>query len=424
MSPKRLKTVVIPRPSLGTFYVVLSLIAGTILVFFDAHPSRNDFEAQWARARQVASFNFLSDPDPSGSGVYGGYDADGTFQSFNNTAVNSPLAYLPSIFSGGNFYVASLLTLVFSVAFVYLGFRIAKDYGLIILAMALHPLVFLSFVYPTADAMTNSFTLLVLGQIFRIFQDGFTKRSTILITVSALVLGQLRATCIILLLLLLVPVARDLKRDETGHRRFDWQVLAPAIAVCLSWGLWRFLTKDISPSLVGTKAQVDHALHGILANPVGMLQSMVVSILWPLDCVGDKYNTGRNIGFFTGAEFTQLSALVMAPLLLAEVLLVLMNNEILPRLSKADVTIAVLTILGYSAATFAALYATFSFGELGYYVGGIQSRYFIPVVPLFALLIPKLGVSFANREKTKSFVIGLVLWTYVAMTLVHVLPIP
>ncbi|MFK3575874.1 hypothetical protein OCH74_03180 [Bifidobacterium thermacidophilum] len=140
MGLKRLNNVVIPRPSLGTFYVVLSLVAGTILVFFDAHPSRNDFGPQWARARQVASFNFLSDPDPSGSGDYGGYAADGTFQSFNNTAINSPLAYLPSIFSGGNFYVASLLTLVFSVAFVYLGFAIAKDYGLIILAMALHPL--------------------------------------------------------------------------------------------------------------------------------------------------------------------------------------------------------------------------------------------------------------------------------------------
>lgn len=175
---------------------------------------------------------------------------------------------------------------------------------------------------------------------------------------------------------------------------------------------------------MATTAQVDHALHSILTNPVGMLQSMVVSILSPLDCVGDKYNTGRNIGFFTGAEFTQLSALVMAPLLLAEVLLVLMNNEILPRLSKADVTITVLTILGYSAAAFAALYATYSLGELGHYVDGIQSRYFIPVVPLLALLIPKLGVSFANREKTKSFVIGLVLWTYVAMALVHVLPIP
>lgn len=51
MGLKRLNNVVIPRPSLGTFYVVLSLVAGTILVFFDAHPSRNDFGQQWARAR-------------------------------------------------------------------------------------------------------------------------------------------------------------------------------------------------------------------------------------------------------------------------------------------------------------------------------------------------------------------------------------
>lgn len=413
----------IPRPSLGSFYVALSLVTGAILVFFDAHPSRNDFQAQWARAQQVASLHFLADPDPSGSGNYGGYTANGTFEAFNNTAINSPVAYAPSVFSGGNLRVASLLTLCVSVALVYLGFRIAKEYGLIIIAMAVHPLVFLSFVYPTADAMTNAFTLFVLGQIFRIFRDGFTKRSTILITVSALVLGQLRITCALLLALLLVPVVRDLRRDA-AHRTVDWQVLPPCIAVWASWGVWRFLIRDVDPSNVATRAQYEAAVHEAATHPVGVLQSMVVSVLSPLDLVGDKYNTGRNIGFFTGAEFTRLSALVMAPLLLAEVVLVLMNNAVLPRLSTADKSIVALTILAFSAATFAALYATWSFGDLGYYVDGIQSRYFIPIVPLLALLIPNLGVVFANVERTLSFVMGLVTWTYAAMTLVHVLPVP
>lgn len=423
MGLKRLDSVVIPRPSLGGFYVALSLVAGVILVFFDRQPSRNDFTAQWARARQVASLHFLSDPDPSGSGDYGGYTANGTFQAFNNTAINSPVAYLPSLFSGGNLRVASLLTLCVSVVFVYLGFRIAKEYGLILLAVAVHPLVFLSFVYPTADAMTNAFTLFVLGQVFRIFRDGFTRQSTILITVSALVLGQLRITCALLLMLLLIPLVRDLRRDA-AHRTVDWQILPPCVAVCVSWGAWRLLTKGIDPSIRATRAQYEAAVHEAATHPIGVLQSMVVSVLSPLDFVGDKYNTGRNIGFFTGAESTQLSALVMAPLLFAEVMLVLMNNAVLPRLSKADKAIVALTVVAFSAATFAALYATWSFGDLGYYVNGIQSRYFIPVVPLLALLIPDLGAAFADRERTQGFVIGLVMWTYVTMTLVHVLPVP
>lgn len=176
-------------------YFALSTIAGVILILFDRRPSRNDFDAHWSRAQQVASFQFLSTPDPSGSGDYGAISADGYFVPFNNTAINSPFAYLPSMLSGGHLRVACALTLIVAVGFTTLAIHIAGQYKTLILGIAVLPIVFFSYLYPTADAMTNSFSLLFVAQILYLLQkESIRWKDISLLALSALYLGQLKIT--------------------------------------------------------------------------------------------------------------------------------------------------------------------------------------------------------------------------------------
>ena len=73
-------------------YLLLMLLTGIPMVLFDRNPSRNDQGAHWHRVEGLLAGNLHAVADPNGGEGWGGI-IDGTFQTFNNTAVNSPFVY-------------------------------------------------------------------------------------------------------------------------------------------------------------------------------------------------------------------------------------------------------------------------------------------------------------------------------------------
>lgn len=124
---------------------------------------------------------------------------------------------------------------------------------------------------------------------------------------------------------------------------------------------------------------------------------------------------------FTGAEATQLPAWIMAPVLFAAALLVLWHNADLPRLGAPAWVVNAATIAVFFLATLTGLMVSWGAPNLGGIIGGVQSRYFVPVLPLLALLVPNLGVKVGNGRTARVFLAALVLWTYMGMLLVHIL---
>ncbi|AKV55631.1 hypothetical protein BACT_1244 [Bifidobacterium actinocoloniiforme DSM 22766] len=66
------------------------------------------------------------------------------------------------------------------------------------------------------------------------------------------------------------------------------------------------------------------------------------------------------------------------------------------------------------------LYISFSPNPSGTWIGGIQSRYFIPVIPVVALLLPDMGIEKISVKKALGWCYILVVLSYAGMIITHV----
>lgn len=394
-------------------------MTGVLLILLDRHPARNDFGAHWERARQIAAGRWLAVPDPAGSGNYGRALPDGSFVSFNNTAVNSPFMYFPSVFGGGSLLASSLLTLVCCTAVTCAAIRLAGRFDIVILAVALLPTFFLSLVYPTADAVTDSFSLLWVAYVLRVYQrdDGPDWGHVAVLSVLAAGLGQIKITCVCLALLLALPAMRVYRE----RRRIEFRLLIPFVLAVSSALTWMGLTRGVPPSAEVTAAEYDHAKSEAVRHVPTLLKSLLRTMITPLDLTGDRYDTGRNIQFFTGSEHTQLPAVIMTSVLFACVLLALYRNGALPKLSLPERACVVVVVLGFYALTCTGLIVSWGGVTLGRYAAGMQSRYFIPVLAPLALLLPGLGVDLSSGPRSRRLIAALVVWTYAGLLVAHTL---
>lgn len=360
-------------------------------------------------------------PDPSGSGNYGALNKDGVFEAFNNTAINSPFTYFPSLFGGGHLRISSLLTLLFSTWFVCIAILLAKQYDTIVFGVAILPIFFLSTIYPTADAITNSFSLLWIAFVLYLYQqDKITWHHISVASLLALLLGQVKMTCICLILLISLPLMRQYRLNN----KIDYRFAVPFVISISSALLWIQTTKNVPPSAVSSVKQYAEAKTIAVHHPGEILRSLWISLINPLDLTGDKYDTGRNIQFFTGAEHTQLPFAVMMPVLFAVVLLVLCRNKNLPKLHITEIiSISTIAILFYVLSC-VGLIVSWGGVALGGYASGIQSRYFIPIYVLVCLLIPNLGIQIKNERNARVFISTLIGWSYLGLLIAHLFVFP
>ena len=402
-------------------YLILSIPIGTLLIFFDKEPSRNDFPEHWARAQQVASFQFIATPDPSGTGNYGSISDNGTFFPFNNTAINSPFVYLPSIIGMGHLRISCFLTLLFSVACISASIMLAKKYCLLIFAAAILPTFFLSSIYPTADAVSNAISFLWIAyMLYLLQQQSISLNEIIMCTLLASALGQIKTTCLCLLLLLTLPAIQTYRNNKILDLRFA----IPLFAGVLSSFIWMNAVKDIPPSAVTTVEQYSAAKQDVFNNPDKVFTSLFVTLFNPLDRTNDIHDTGRNIQFFTGAEHTQLPLGTMFPILFAFVILVLFGSQKAPTLSSAQKFTVITTIIVFYALTCVGLIVSWGGVSLGSYASGLQSRYFIPIIIPLVLCIPKFELSAAKTKTVKVFCLALILWSYIGLLFAHIFVFP
>lgn len=101
---------------------------------------------------------------------------------------------------------------------------------------------------------------------------------------------------------------------------------------------------------------------------------------------GQLVNSRRNLQFFTGTEEIQLPLIVMAPVLIAIMMLLIVHMSY-KNINKLQVGLIVLIIVLYYVLSCVAMSITWV-GNVDVYASGLQNRYFIPVLPLAALLFP------------------------------------
>ncbi|NEG95376.1 DUF2142 domain-containing protein [Bifidobacterium sp. SMB2] len=395
-------------------YLLITWVTGILLVFFDINPSRPDEADHWNRVISILQGHWIAQSDPSGSGNYGLIKGDRSFVAFNNTAINSPYTYWPSLLSGGHYRLASVLTLLLCSLMIAVAIYLAGDWGNVIFAVAILPTTLISMTFPTSDAVSNATAFLYIGAVLYCWQKKVnTWGRILLLTLVGFCLGQAKVTSNVLILLL-IPLF------FVGPK-FDWRVLIPFVASPLSYLFWSKQISAIPPSAVITVKQYHVALAEIVSNPGKTIQSLLVTFVNPMDMVKDPLNTARNIQFATGSGNTQLPWTVMLPVFIAVFLIFTVEIPACGFLQKG---ITLGTVVAFYAVTVVGMIASWGNPVPGGYAGGLQNRYFIPMLPLLGLLLPAFGLKVDNKKKAWLFIWCCIIWTYVGLLIAHLMSWP
>lgn len=395
-------------------YGLFNVIYGVLFIVCDQHPSRNDEKAHWLRAMQIMSGHPRSVADPGSASRFGGIGQDGVFTDFSNTAVYSPLVYFPSLFSGGDYRTACIFTLLFCTVITSVAILLCGGMGPLMAVSAMLPTVFLSYSFPSADSITTAIAFLFIGAVFYC-RDNPSPGALAMLTFISVALGCTKSTNTALLLLLPLVIKRN-----SPFKSWNWMsVFIPLLAAVVPALLWQHAIRAIAP---GTKtiSEMRDTEFRIVSEPWRFLQSIGRTLINPLDKSQEGVeNVTRNIELLTGSQYTILPLTVMAPILLAYVLVAIYAiNRI--RLSYAGNAIVLCSLAAFYVLTCAAMLVTWK-GDVGGYAEGMQSRYFVPCLPILPLIFHN---SFTLEYTKKYFQIvcaSLILITYIGMFFAHAL---
>ncbi|WP_158276278.1 DUF2142 domain-containing protein [Bifidobacterium callitrichidarum] len=413
-------------------YASVTIICGLILIYWDRRPARNDDRAHLGRLRQLASGTLLPVQSPDGSDLYG-YWRDGIFRPFNNTAVNSPVAYYPSILAfrihWNDYLLACIFTLVCSTLTATIAIHVAMRYRYVICAAALLPAVFFSFLYVTTDAVINSLSLLFVAIALRLHQRAeVTWPQTILITVLAPLVALTKTTSVVLLAMLFLPVIAVWRERHI----IRWRMLLPLASGSAACLVWQRMTSHIPP-ILGTDFTLERyqdAQQLLVSHPLEFLQSLLITLVQPLDFNKkfDKYNSVRNLQFFAGSEKAQLPTGIMLLIFVAIVLLLVKNNINQHEIHWQERTIMGFMIAGFYVLTCAAMLLVGSglltTDKLGAYADGMQNRYFIPVLAPMALMLPDFGLTVKRSHVINATIASCLVLGYAGIVCAHVIAFP
>lgn len=410
-------------------YCALTIISGLVMIFADKHPARNDDLAHWMRAQQVADGQWMPVRESLTTDLWGSFNANGEFTVFNNTAVNSPVLYYPSViarlFAPHDYAVASVVTLLCCVATVTAAIRIAGQARALVAAVALLPSFFLSITFPTADAVTNSVALLFAAVVCGMCQREQLSWPVILgVTALAGIVGFTKSTCVTLMLLLFIPGIMIWR----ASKRIEWRLLLPMACGGATFLFWSSRISDIPP-LLGTDFTLqayEESKSLLVHHPLAFARTLWVTLIQPLDLNAsiDPYNAQRNLQLMTGTETVMLPNTVMVPVLLACVLLLVKGNHAM-RLFRAPEKLCFAgSALAFYVLTCAAMMLVgnglLTAARLGAYADGMQSRYFIPVLMPLAMLLPSLGIKVSRRGTLNCWIAGCLFVGYLGLILAHV----
>lgn len=402
-------------------YWVGAVVFGCILIFCGKQHCFNDVTAHWARILQIRAGNVVpvfSDESPN----WMIYRNHGEIITFNNAAVNAPFVYFPSLLVRGDFSVSSEATLICSATIIAVAIWTAKSYANIILAIAILPTTFFSMIFPTADAVTNSYCLLFIAVILGLYQrDSMLRcRHIALLCVMGILLGQVKITCSIIALftLFLIPKAQGYVKKIA--------LALPVLCAFISMWFWHSKTSQIAVAPNRVSLERMHELEAqLLQSPWKLFPLIGRSLFEPMDFDTEKINgqlvnPRRNLQFFTGTEEVQLPLIVMAPVLIAIMMLLIVHMSY-KSINKLQVGLIVLIIVLYYVLSCVAMSITWV-GNVDVYASGLQNRYFMPVLPLAALLLPNfIRDENINRRALAISVTALTAFSYIAIAITYVI---
>ena len=218
-------------------------------------------------------------------------DAPATFVTFDNTAIYSPVSYLPQSIGVAVarllgapvpvlFYAGRLAALLAYLAVVALALRIAPAGRSVLLVVALLPMSLLLGTQYSADGGTIAFALLLVAAVVRCRQaPGATWRSFTLAAAAAAALALSKSTYFALAPLLLLVPARLFPTRWTAHAAR----LGSLVAIALLAGGWYLQVRGIHPTGAAAGSGIDppQQVRYILRHGLWYARFVVLTLLGP-----------------------------------------------------------------------------------------------------------------------------------------------
>ena len=172
------------------------------------------------------------------------------FIDFNNTAVFSPIPYLPQALAIAlvipfelspiiMMYLGRVASVVAIVVLIFLAIRLIPTFKYVTLSVALMPMFIFQMASLSADGITNALSLLFVALVLRSTIDFNTIYKWILVCAATIGLCK-PAYTVLTLLVFVVPLVQT----ERSALRWLQAALVPAISFIAS-GAWAFLMRDV-----------------------------------------------------------------------------------------------------------------------------------------------------------------------------------
>lgn len=285
-------------------------------------------------------------------------------------------------------YAGRFVNLACSLAFLYLAIKNIPFGKNIVLLMSYIPIALEGVASLSADALTISMSALYISYVLKLAFDNKVESVGIkqlgLLTIMSIVVALCKIVYIpFVFLTMLIP-------KEKFKDRKKWikiiAVMLIAIIVNLLW-----LKKASQYLAYFRDADSSYQVKNILSNPIRYVQI----VLYTLNNDFTRYFAqmfGKDLGW---GEFVNISYLIPMMLGGLAIWIFMTDKEAKPKLNRYSQLVIAFVVLSIIALIFTSLYVQWTPVNRDE-VWGIQGRYFIPLLPLIAILIG------CNLQKVKS----------------------
>lgn len=333
------------------------------------------------------------------------------FTGFPNTALYSPIPYLPQaigIALGKVLYLSPIIllylgrltNLIISVYLTFLAIKITPLFKWVFFLLALTPMATFQRGSLSADSFINSIAILLIATItkcaFDINKEKIVRSDIVTLCLLTVLLSlSKQAYFLIPFLCFLIP-----KYKFGNQKKYLIICLFLSLTSAITWVAWSFVIKGIYVPLRPDVAVASEQLHFILSNPVKF-----AFILFTDFNVNIQAYIAQFIGVLGWLD-TPLPTILYILYSFLLVFIALVDNRpniiITLRDKLKIVAILIFSILLIYLLTY------LSWTPVGQeVVEGIQGRYFIPVAPLLFLLLYNRKVLLNIRSSTLGLIIVL-----------------
>lgn len=314
-------------------------------------------------------------------------------------------------------YGGRIINMVFSIILIYFAIKKIPFGKKILLLLSFIPIAIEGFSSLSPDAMTISMAFFYIAYILSL---AFSKENHIIdgkkiaiLTVLSIIMAMCKIVYLPLILLLFIIPKEKFKNEKKIKNIFI--IGAIAVVLNLIWlmvaGIYlsHFREGDSSIQVIS-----------ILTNPIKYLQNC----LYTVNLNGQDYIYSMFGGELGWGELVQLNSTVPYILCFILIWITITDQTIKDKFKlyqKVWITIAAIAVVGL---IFTSLYVQWTtIGSDS--VLGIQGRYFIPILPLVALLIGsqlKVKTDYSDENTCKTIaIIGVVLqiWAILAIVICH-----